>query len=351
MSLQTFFLLKEDGGFLLQENGGKIIIDQVLVPVGGSSGGSSKAVGVSLVKKQLGDRAVEKFHHVIKGKLLIHTTFNVTSQVKPKVIQRLIPEARVFSKLHTKESCIVTSKLITRESFATKSKLFFKESCVTRSVVVRHPLLDVSEQLKLIRKDAEKTNQLTIELHKTKRKLALMEIQRVLLEDIRKVHTIKIDLNGIIHQRGDLMRITASMNLQSGQIWMRIIDSKGMIVQKAGLVKTNATGFQILVGTRDLKSGSYTVQVSNHANFSPLGVAEFQVKGSSPILPFVPVIPFLLTPDSPEKFEKVRFKTMQDSKVDATCKVFENKVFNIKDSNLPIPPFHFNCRCWLEGEE
>ena len=355
--MTLLFLLQENGGFLLQENGGKIIIAE---DTGGSSYlGSSKAVGYSAVKKQLGMKPTESIRAFVTGKLLLSMK-GTTKSLLPH-IDTLIPPSIIRSKLLINESHLVTSKIVTHETLYTNSKILRKETAITKSKVLKHPTIQMLEALKelhdqqdyfykeqLLDKERRELSKMADE--KKNKISALVKVQRILTEDIRKTPSINVDLNEPIHQRGDLMRITANMSQKSGNIYMRIISDKGIIVQKAGLVKKNATGFQILTGTRDLKAGKYFVQVSNHDNFSPLGVAEFTIKGDSPILPFIPVIPFLLTPDSPTgKFERFIFRTMQDSRVDSVCKKFENKKFKFSDKNAPIPPLHFNCRCWVEG--
>lgn len=188
------------------------------------------------------------------------------------------------------------------------------------------------------------------QLKKNKLKKLISAYELLLTEDVRKTPTIQVSVNEPVHRRGDLMRITTNMDEKTGNIYMRIIDNNGVIVQKAGLVKKNATGFQILVGTRDLKAGKYFIQVSNHDSFSPLGVAEFNVQGISPVPLALAIIPGLLTPDSPDvKFEFEIYRTMMDSRVDAACKVFENKIY--RSGQGPMPPIHFNCRCFREGIE
>lgn len=372
MVLQDLFLLKESGGFILQENGGKLIIGQIDVELGGGSrGGRSTAVGYSAVKKQQGLKPTEKFAGLVKGKVL-------------SILDKVIPKNLTFSKLTTRESSIIHSKLTLKEIAKCTSKLILPtETCHTECIVRKHPSLVLADTVErfediiikqknenadALRKAQRQVSKLSDEQSRVRtekyedsqrvkranekqaKREKLLELHRILTEDIRKTPSIDVDLNESIHQRGDLMRITANMSDKSGAIYMRIIDNNGIIVQKAGQVKKNATGFQILVGTRDLKQGKYFVQVSNHRSFSPLGVAEFQVKGDAPILPFIPVIPFLLTPDSPtQKFEKMIFRTMMDSRVDEQCKQFENKTFNVTDKNMPVPPLHFNCRCWMEG--
>ena len=350
----NLFLLKEDGGFLLQENNGKIILGVTDDDEGGGSGGKSTAFGHSLVKKQLANKFVEKIHHIVIGKLLLKSNIrnapNVQLTITPQPRKLYTLESIALSKLIIHEKFRVKSTINSKESFIIRGKVILHESALTKSRLKKHPMYELANCVYTLSEMITKNNISQMNLEKAKERKTLLKLKQVLLEDIRKTPQIQVSLNTGIHQRGDLMRITTHMSEQSGQIWMRIIDSKGMIVQKAGLVKNNATGFQILVGTRDLEAGKYTVQVSNHNTFSPLGVAEFQVKGTAPIAPFVPVIPFLLTPDSPTgKFERHIFRTMQDSRVDDTCKKFENKKFKFGDKTVPIPPLHINCRCWIEG--
>ncbi len=324
------FLLGNDGGFILQENGGKLIIGQKFEDGGGASNSKTTQKGFSQVKHQLGNKPVITARATALGTLLMKNLYNKThSTLLIPIKLKIESKIRLEPLYHTIESKI---KLIHNQHSEATLKIRTTKSRAYSEMILDNPLRDTVLQL---RKEAKRKK--------------LLSIYNILKEDLRKTPHIQVTLNQDIHQRGDLMRITTNMNMQTGQIWMRIIDDKGMIVQKAGMVKSNATGFQILAGTRDLKQGKYLVQVSNHSNFSPIGVAEFQVKGNAPILPFVPIIPFLMTPDSPtQKVKRVIFKTMMDSRVDAICKVFENKKFDIKDKNLPIPPIHFNCRCHLE---
>ena len=53
--MTDFFLLQTNGFYLTQTNGANIIIDSI-EEAGGGSGGTSRQVGVSLVKKQLEKR-------------------------------------------------------------------------------------------------------------------------------------------------------------------------------------------------------------------------------------------------------------------------------------------------------
>jgi len=346
------FLLQENGFFLLQENGFKIIIGQKpIVDQGGGEGGKTRQVGVSLVKEQqrLGQRPHLKLINNVRGKILLHTEIKVKSTLV-KLPKPFTEKIQIISKIYSKETIPIHSKIITsKDILYSTSSLIRKEFNISHGKVLKHPLDSINESIINLHKEIRQDK---INIKAKEKRRILTELYHLLQEDARIVPSIQVSVNVDEIQRGDLMRITTNMSLRSGNIWMRIIDTKGMIVQKAGLVKKNATGFQVLIGTRDLNAGTYVVQVSNHKNFSPLGVAEFIVKGVSPLKGFIATIPFLLTPDSPtQKFEKLRFKTMMDSRVDSICKAFENKVFGINDKNMPIPPLHINCRCHLEGEE
>jgi len=328
------YLQQENKGFLLQENGGKLILG-IRTDGGGGAGNKTRSTqkGVSAVKKQIVDRPVITAKATSLGTIILTNLYNKThSNLLFPLTIKIKSKIRTERHYHSSESKIkIAPNQFSQASLKIRTTMSRAFGEMILHNHLRDRILDVKKEMK---------------------RMKLLSIYKLLKEDLRKTPNIQVSLNVNEIQRGDLMRITTNMNEQTGQIWMRIIDNKGMIVQKAGLVKKNASGFQILIGTRDLKSGNYIVQVSNHNDFSPLGVAEFKVQGMAPIMPLVPIIPFLLTPDSPtQTFERVIFKTMMDSRVDAQCKEFENKVFNINDKTLPVPPIHFNCRCHLEGVE
>ena len=366
MSFQEFYLLQENGDYLLQENGGRLIIGQTSTGSGGGpAGDKTKSIqkGVSAVKKQLLEKISEPFTGWVKGKLLVKDVMKVSAQIGLSLDQR-IPKGLVTSKLVSKETVRSISKIAVMETLRTESKLFRMETGLTKCIIPKHPSVKVAEaaekitlaseaQSRIFKEILEHTERVKLESvsnEKQAKREQLLRLKKILTEEI-KPKRISVDLNADVHQRGDLMRITANTGEVPSNLYLRIIDDKGMIVQKAGQVKSDATGFQILAGTRDLKAGKYTVQVSTSKSFTPLGVAEFQIKGESPITPALVIIPGLLTPDSPQEFEKVVFRTMMDSKVDAQCRQHQNKTYNINDRNIPIPPLHFNCRCWLEGAE
>lgn len=105
--MTDLFLLQTNGGFLTQTNGGLIIIASTQGQ-GGASGGISKQVGVSLVKKQLGDKPFETVINHIKSKLLVSVEGTVTAPAPLKIPNMI---HHTISKLVLKESYVTVSKL------------------------------------------------------------------------------------------------------------------------------------------------------------------------------------------------------------------------------------------------
>ena len=353
----VFLLRTEKPSYILQGGGGKLIIGfRDKDDVGGGTGSPAKSIqkGYSQVLKQLPpNRPVVTAKATSLGTLILKNLYNKVSSklvfpFKIKMegkIRVAHPEVKSKSLLVSKSGVTSKGSILHKQRAYIQSEMFIK----SRQKPTK-PLPDytIADNVKQIRQEMKIKEEQKIRKEKITK---LLKIKRILTEDIRKAPSIDVGVNEIIHQRGDIMRITANMSERTGSIYMRIIDKDGVIVQKAGLVKKNAAGFQILVGTKDLKAGKYFIQVSNHDSFSPLGVAEFQIKGTTPILGFLPLVPLLLlTPGSPtEKFEFEVYRTMMDSRVDAKCKEFENKVYRAGEG--PMPPIHFNCRCFREGKE
>jgi len=342
------FLIKEDGGFVLLENGGKIIIDEIFP--GSGSGGSSKSVGVSLVKKQLGNKPVEKFTNKVKGKLLIITRGKIESKLTAPPTSNNV----VVSQLCIKESFIAKSTLIFQESFSTESNIFRKESYYTNGSLGTNANAELITQIKLLRKEQNQVQLNIIKKEKIKKlKRQLQEVQAIPVNyEILDMPIIDVTLGSDEVKQGELLRITTDVNKQVSQLWMRILDKAGVIVQKAGLVKKDATGFQILVSTQQLDKGGYVIQVSSTNKFTPIGIAPFDVVSASPsiglILPLM-VATGLDQPDDPDEEEVlVIYRTMMDSIVDAQCKQWQNKQYNLKSKSRPEIPQHFNCRCFYE---
>ncbi len=351
MTDNRFLLINSSSGnlfYLLQQGNAK---SRIIIGQGegsGPSGGVVKqTVGKSLAKQQLGDRPTITAKATSLGTLLLTNLYNKTKS-KLVIPITLSTESKIT---YPALDSISVSKIKLNPKNESTAAIIQKDTCTVRGKLNVESFLKNSATIRLANPLKEKM----LNVEKTLKRMQLLKIKAA-VEALRNTPLIQVTVNTDITQRGNMLRITTNMDKPSPQIWMRIIDSNAMIVQKAGLVKKNASGFQILIGTKDLKAGKYTIQVSNHINFSPLGVSEFEVKGVSPIvgiIPLIPLIPLLQkSPDSPDQtFEKVIFRTMQDRRVDEQCKEFENRVFDINDKNLPVPPIHFNCRCHLEGKE
>lgn len=347
MSLQTF-LLKEDGGFLLQENIGKIIIDTTPSTSGGGSGGTSKSIGKSLVKKQ-SEKPTEIITFYVKGKLLL----SLIGKVKSKVNSVSSSNGIVFSKLLLQESMMCISKIITTENTHVHGGIIYEERLSSESTLLKHTQEKILDELKSIRIKLESTHKLRQREKKIKRLNILLEQVKNIPVNMELVNrtVIGITLGNNIIKTGDLLRITTNVNRQVPQLWMRILSSKGVIVQKAGLVKRSTTGFQILISTTQLDKGKYIIQVSEVNKFSSLSVADFEVKGKSSILPIIALSTGIISPDTPNNTERLIYRTMMDSKVDEICKKVENKRFRSNDRNKPVIPQHFGCRCFYEVDK
>jgi hypothetical protein len=366
LAIPNFFLLQEDGFFILQEDGNKIIIGQDTV--GGGVGGTSTSVGVSLVKKQLRkkpqlrERQLQKTTNFAKGELLVRTKFNITSKLKTiqrslniAVSQLLVHESfSIQSSLQKvfNVSFSVQSRLLIQERFNTSCKILRQDTHTIQSSLAKNPHIETIKHLNTLQTD-------TIENTLISKKIEKIITLTNMLDTLDKIQfnhelvtriIIDVTLGNQEIQQGQLLRITTRVNQHVSQLWMRILDKKGVIIQKAGLVKIDATGFQILVSTQQLEKGDYTIQVSNSNAFSPLGIADFEVVDKFPIIPVIAITPGILTPDTDQDIKFVIYRTMMDSKVDDKCKKFENKKFRLNDKRRPVIPQHFNCRCFYEVE-
>ena len=352
MAIIDLFLLQENGFFILQEDGNKIIIGQETTGDGGS-GGQSSSVGVSLVKKQLRkkqlkNKQLQKTANLAKGKLTIHAEFNITSKLKS------IPKVSIItvSKILVQESFRIQSPILIQEKFGVSCRILRQKTYTTKSHLAKNPHNEMITQLKLLRTETVKNNLLSEKIEKIKTLTDMLNtLDKIQINhELANKPIIDVTLGKQEIQQGQLLRITTKVNQHVSQLWMRILDKKGVIIQKAGLVKIDTTGFQILVSTQQLEKGDYTIQVSDSNMFSPLGIADFEVTGSSPISPAIAIIPLIITPDTDQDIEFVIYRTMMDSRVDAICKQFENRIFRLNDKSRPVIPQHFNCRCFYEVE-
>jgi len=181
--------------------------------------------------------------------------------------------------------------------------------------------------------------------------------------------------------------------MEVSRIYMTITSmTDGHIVWPLEVVRKDAEGFDIMIGTEDMKEDhEYLLRVSNNWNLSPSASSTFAVQKKSsvlPIIPLIPILPLLLLPDtsipdllkspdgkplkqvvSPEGipepflvdedgtrypidlFRKVKeyiFRTQMDHRVCPKCKPFENRVFQPEDTDIPIIPLHHSCRCTMD---
>ncbi len=161
-------------------------------------------------------------------------------------------------------------------------------------------------------------------------------------------------------ERGQTISISARLfdkNTMQPQevsrIFMTITSMKdGTIVWPLEVVRKDATGFDIMIGTKDMKDDqSYLLRVSNNWNLSPSASTTFTVlkkKTVLPILPIIALIPLILPEDELREVQEFIFRTQMDARVCPICKPFENLVFQPKDPNIPIIPLHINCRCTMD---
>lgn len=139
------------------------------------------------------------------------------------------------------------------------------------------------------------------------------------------------------------------------RIFMHIQSVKdGHEVWPLEVVRKNAAGFDILIGTSEMKENhDYLVRVSNNWNMSPMGWAEFHVKKKETGVPplFIPVVgvPGIRIPvDDIAKKEIVAYvyRTQMDHRVCPICKGYENIVFEVDEWKPNIPDdTHPRCRC------
>ena len=382
--MATFFLLQTNGSFLLQTNGGKIIVAET-DEEGGGSGGKTKQVGVSLVKKQqiLGNRPFETIVNHIKSKLVVFIEGIVTAPPPLRIPHML---HKMTSKLVLVESCVTVSKLYTKgmvsearplnlgwgnentskyviaELCEMSSTLRIDQEAPMESLLIRVEMLEAYSPVPLIHptsalmeylKDSEQKKAISeSKQDKKKRLISILKLLEAIPMKLEVIGTpvIQVDLASDKIQQGNLLRITTHVNQQVPELWMRILGKNGVIVQKAGLVKTNATGFQILVATQQLDTAIYTIQVSTTPKFVTAGIAQVEIEGKSPIPPVIALAPLgLLSPDNEDEIIKfVKYRTMLDSKVDAKCKPFEGRRFRLDNPNKPVIPQHWGCRCFYE---
>lgn len=170
------FLLQTNGFFLTQTNGGKIIIGETGEEAGGS-GGRSKQVGVSLVKKQLGEKQSETITNRMESKLLVQVKGFVAA---PTPLRLPHMTHQTTSKIILQESIVVTSKIYHKgywgerirdnKAWGNTSQLVLTEICEMKAALK----IDVEVPLKspLIRVEMIDVYAIVPQIHPT---TALME--------------------------------------------------------------------------------------------------------------------------------------------------------------------------------
>lgn len=135
------------------------------------------------------------------------------------------------------------------------------------------------------------------------------------------------------------------------KVYMNIISvDDGIEVWPLEVIRKDTSGFDILIGTSELKAGhEYLVRISNNPNLSPIATTQFKINPNIMPIP-IPLVPLIKTPVDDLKVKQVEayvFRTQMDHKVcEAICKPLENRVF-YPDENKPNIPddTHPKCRC------
>ena len=218
--------------------------------------------------------------------------------------------------------------------------------------------------------------------------------------EIEKDSMVQISTRMFDKKRMTLMEVS--------RIFMEITSMKdGHVVWPLEVVRRNATGFDIGIGTQEMKTDhEYLVRVSNNDNLSPSASTTFKIKPST--FPLVPIIlPLILSPLFVKKYsdkgirdvsgltdylkgqgfpdDKIKdeverimkeldefkdkeipddsikipidtyrnpiqkmFRTQTDHRVCPLCKEHEFKVFDYDDSTAPFIPVHLRCRCTFD---
>jgi hypothetical protein len=147
-------------------------------------------------------------------------------------------------------------------------------------------------------------------------------------------------------------------------IYMEIIDEKGVPVWPLSLVEVESYTISKLISTADLEAGhTYTVRISPSKHKSPMGVTTFTINhdiipaalliGGGLLIPKILLPDDLIEPETPPmKIAWLIYRTERDSKVCPICRPHEGKMFRPNDPKLIKigPPdkggdTHYGCRC------
>lgn len=143
--------------------------------------------------------------------------------------------------------------------------------------------------------------------------------------------------------------------IEVSRIYMSIISEKdGKIVWPLEVIRKNADGFDILIGTDDMQDDTiYLIRVSNNWNMSPSAATTMMIRKKTTLIPLIPLIPlalhsFIQPVDSGREVEKYIFRTQMDHRVCKFCKQWEDNEFKPDDKNIPHIPIHPRCRCTMD---
>ncbi len=354
------YLLQENGSRILLEYGndptklhGGIVIGDGCERTGPDIGpGHTKQVGVPLgtsPQNRLLPREQLPYVLRIGGKILVTAIHRIRGLVLASPKMELLT-ANVHSKIVTKESSNILSSLVHQEFLNTKSTVQVPEESATIQGNVYSVVNEQKKRLKLL-EDKLFKKYYEEKGAKVEKIMKLMMMLKLLDDGVNyeaEVPSINIDLPGKTVAQGELLRISANVDQHVSQLWLRILGRGGVIVQKAGLVKRNTSGFQILIPTQHLDKAIYTIQVADNNKFANASVAQIEIVHDSPLTPLILIDPSTIGPDKIEQM--ITFRTMLDSRVDAKCRPLEGKKYKLSDKNKPVIPVHWGCRCFYELE-
>jgi hypothetical protein len=176
-------------------------------------------------------------------------------------------------------------------------------------------------------------------------------------------------------QRGQMISVQAQiydrhtgMIMPFDKIYMQIIDSKGVEIWPVSTVAEGVAVINKLISTSQMKNGKYLIRVSPSKKLTPMGAAEFQIKGNLPVaaIPLIPAAILAITssskkekveldflePVQPPKITWLLYQTEKDTRVCPICLNFAGRVYRPDDPELPrIGPAeldgdtHWGCRC------
>ena len=167
----------------------------------------------------------------------------------------------------------------------------------------------------------------------------------------------EVDKGQVVAVSARLFDKRTMLPLEVSKIFMTITSEQdGHIVWPLEVIRKKADGFDIMIGTEDMKSDhTYLIRVSNNRNLSPSAGTTFGIRKKTTVLPIIllpliPLIPLaLIQPvDESLKVEKYIFRTQMDKRVCPKCKEYENQEFKPDANFIPKIPVHPKCRCTMD---